>query len=169
MYGASGISTAACTLATATHVHLHDDQCTCINSGRLQGDIRLTKLAALRGAKKSADNILTFYRGERSLPMLQRMLSLRMEGLRLDAFLASAECSDTDRIRLASCRSKHACRWMFAHPRGTPLTDEQFSVAMRLRLGLPLFLSRCPLSALCAKWMLIPGMLLRALLCVGAR
>ena len=47
MYGASGISTAACTLATATHVHLHDDQCTCINSGRLQGDIRLTKLAAL--------------------------------------------------------------------------------------------------------------------------
>ena len=49
MYGASGISTAACTLATATHVHLHDDQCTCINSGRLQGDIRLTKLAALRG------------------------------------------------------------------------------------------------------------------------
>ena len=51
MYGASGISTAACTLATATHVHLHDDQCTCINSGRLQGDIRLTKLAALRGAK----------------------------------------------------------------------------------------------------------------------
>jgi hypothetical protein len=69
--------------------------------------------------------------------MLQRMLSLRMEGLRLDAFLASAECSDTDRIRLASCRSKHACSWMFAHPRGTPLTDEQFSVAMRLRLGLP--------------------------------
>jgi len=53
MYGASGISTVACTLATATHVHLHDDQCTCINSGRLQGDIRLTKLAALRGAKKS--------------------------------------------------------------------------------------------------------------------
>ena len=47
MYGASGISTAACTLATATHVHLYDDQCTCINSGRLQGDIRLTKLAAL--------------------------------------------------------------------------------------------------------------------------
>ena len=47
MYGARGISTVACTLATATHVHLHDDQCTCINSGRLQGDIRLTKLAAL--------------------------------------------------------------------------------------------------------------------------
>ena len=56
MYGASGISTAACTLATATHVHLHDDQCTCINSGRLQGDIRLTKLAALRGAKKQKQN-----------------------------------------------------------------------------------------------------------------
>ncbi len=51
---------------------------------------------------RSADNILTFYRGERSLPMLQRMLSLRMEGLWLDAFLASAECSDTDRIRFAS-------------------------------------------------------------------
>ena len=62
MYGASGISTAACTLATATHVHLHDDQCTCINSGRLQGDIRLTKLAALRGAKKMrpAGGLLTF-------------------------------------------------------------------------------------------------------------
>ena len=40
----------------ATHVHLHDDQCTCINSGRLQGDIRLTKLAALRGAKKKKKN-----------------------------------------------------------------------------------------------------------------
>ena len=69
--------------------------------------------------------------------MLQRMLSLCAEGLRLDAFLASAECSDADRIRLASCRSKHTCRWLFAHPQGTPLTDEQFSVAVRLRLGLP--------------------------------
>ena len=85
----------------------------------------------------SADNIHTFYRGECSLPMLQRMLSLRTEGLRLDAFLASAECSDADRIRLTSCRSKHACRWIFAHPQGAPLTDEQFSVAVRLRLGLP--------------------------------
>jgi hypothetical protein len=69
--------------------------------------------------------------------MLQRMLSLRVEGLQLDAFLASGECSAADRIRLASCRSKHACKWIFAHPLGKPLTDEQFSVAMRLRLGLP--------------------------------
>ncbi len=37
MYGASGISTVACTLATATHVHLHDDQCTCINSATTAG------------------------------------------------------------------------------------------------------------------------------------
>ena len=36
-YGASGISTVACTLATATHVHLHDDQCTCINSATTAG------------------------------------------------------------------------------------------------------------------------------------
>ncbi|MEY3082615.1 MAG: hypothetical protein RJA94_2600, partial [Pseudomonadota bacterium] len=85
---------------------------------------------------RSADAIHTFYGGERRIPKLQRMLSLRVEGLQLEAFLASAECSDADRIRLASCRSKHACAWMFAHPQGTLLSDEQFAVAMRLRLGL---------------------------------
>ena len=86
---------------------------------------------------RSVDAIDTFYRGDHRIPMLQRMLSLRVEGLQLDAFLASGECSAADRIRLASCRSKHACKWIFAHPLGKPLTDEQFSVAMRLRLGLP--------------------------------
>ena len=59
---------------------------------------------------RSADAILTFYRGDHRIPMLQRMLSLRVEGLQLDAFLASGECSVADRIRLASCRSKHACK-----------------------------------------------------------
>ena len=85
----------------------------------------------------SADNVHSFYRGDRRIPALQRMLSLRMEGLRLDAFLESADCTDADRIRIASCRSKHTCRWMFAHPQGVPLTDDQFAVSLRLRLGLP--------------------------------
>jgi hypothetical protein len=88
-----------------------------------------------------------------------------VEGLQLDAYLASGECSAADRIRLASCCSKHACEWMFAHPLGKPLTDEQFSVAMRLRLGLSLFRSCCLLSVLCAENTLTPGMRSHVLPC----
>ena len=101
---------------------------------------------------RSADAFHTFYRGDHRIPMLQRMLSLRVEGLQLDAFLASGECSVADRIRLASCRSKHACMWIFAHPLGKPLTDEQFSVAMRLRIGLsPLPFALPTVCPLCGK------------------
>ena len=84
---------------------------------------------------RSADAICTFYRGERRLPTLQRMLSLSLESIALQAFLDSAACSTRDRIRLTSCRSPYSRRWL--HPQGSLLSDKQFAMAVRLRLGLP--------------------------------
>ena len=98
---------------------------------------------------RSADDISTFYGGERRLPMLQRMLSLSLEGVVLQSFLASAACSDSDLIRITSCRSPHSRRWL--HPQGCLLSDKQFAMAVRLRLGLPPLLaalpSPCPLCS----------------------
>ena len=98
---------------------------------------------------RSADDISTFYGGERRLPMLQRMLSLSLEGVVLQSFLASAACSDSDLICITSCRSPHSRRWL--HPQGCLLSDKQFAMAVRLRLGLPPLLaalpSPCPLCS----------------------
>jgi hypothetical protein len=89
--------------------------CPSLRKRRRRGSIRRPETSG-RASQRRAESIDTFYRGDHCIPILQRTLSLRVEGLQLDAFLASGECSVADRIRLASCRSKHACKWIFAHP-----------------------------------------------------
>ena len=73
--------------------------------------------------------------GERTLPSLQYVLSRRLATVKLDAFLASADCTTADRIRLHSCRSKESGRWLRLHPLIAPLSDTHFRIALRLRLG----------------------------------
>jgi hypothetical protein len=81
--------------------------------------------------------INTFYMGVRKLPSLQFVLSRRLASSKLDAFLASADCTTADRIRLHSCRAKESGRWLRLHPSIDPLSDAHFRIALRLRLGLP--------------------------------
>jgi hypothetical protein len=95
------------------------------------------------------NNMITFYKGERRIPSLQRMLSRCVENAALVTFKESADCSLADRIRLDACRDKASYAWLFPHPRAVPLTDTLFCIALRLRLGLnPLpydLPSPCPL------------------------
>ena len=125
---AAGIATADNSFNTYLDIALDEDE---KKSWGPYADGRLQYLPLDPG------RIATFYMGGRTLPSLQHVLSRRLATVKLDAFLASSDCTIADRIRLQSCRSKESGRWLRLHPLTVPLSDSHFRIALRLRLGLP--------------------------------
>ena len=68
---------------------------------------------------------------------LQRALSQQILNRRLESFLQSQECSNSDVVRLASCRHKTTQRWMQPSPSSPVFTDLCTTIVTRLRIGLP--------------------------------
>ena len=66
----------------------------------------------LRTLPLHPQEITSHYEGIRKLKGLQRALSQQILNHRLHAFLVSAECTNSDVVRLASCRHKTTQRWM---------------------------------------------------------
>ena len=93
--------------------------------------------ARLQFLPSSADRIIFYYCGERTIHSLQFMLSRSVANAALDRFLAGDECTVSDRIRLTSCRAKESGLWLQLHPLSLPMPDPLFRIALRLRLGLP--------------------------------
>ena len=60
--------------------------------------------------------IVTHYEGIPRLKGLQRALSQQVLNHQLHTFLQSAECTNSDVVRLASCRHKTTQRWMQPSP-----------------------------------------------------
>ena len=81
--------------------------------------------------------IISHYEGIPRLKGLQRALSQQILNHRLHTFLESAECTNSDVVRLASCRHKTTQRWMQPSPSSPIYTDLCTTIAIRLRLGLP--------------------------------
>ena len=81
--------------------------------------------------------IVTHYEGIAELKGLQRVLSLQILNHRLQTFVESAECTNSDLVRLASCRHKTTQSWMRPSPSFPIYSDLCTTIAFRLRLGLP--------------------------------
>jgi hypothetical protein len=82
-----------------------------------------------------------------TLPHLQRLYTANHESAVMRKL---AQDDKTLAIRVMSCTSRHASRWLTTFPR-TPhhqLPNADFEVAVRLRLGAPLF-DHAPLSCIC--------------------
>jgi hypothetical protein len=81
--------------------------------------------------------IISHYEGIPKLKGLQRALSQQILNHRLHTFFESAECTNSDVVRLASCRYKTTQRWMHPSPSQPIYSDLCTTIATRLRLGLP--------------------------------
>ena len=81
--------------------------------------------------------IVTHYEGIPRLKGLQRALSQQVLNHQLHTFLQSAECTNSDVVRLASCRHKTTQRWMQPSSSSPIYTDLCTTIVTRLRLGLP--------------------------------
>ena len=86
---------------------------------------------------RRADMVGTFYGGEPSLPLLQRMLSRQLERASLLAFENSADFTQEDRIRFEACKAASSSRFLFPNTALKPMSDFELKVAVRLRAGLP--------------------------------
>ena len=91
----------------------------------------------LRTLPLHPDEIISHYEGIPKLKGLQRALSQQIFNHRLHSFLESAECTNSDVVRLASCRHKTTQRWMQPSPSSPIYTDLCTTIVTRLRLGLP--------------------------------
>lgn len=106
----------------------------------------------LRFLPHEPDLVATFYDGKKQLKSLQRMLSRVLLHHAADTFLDSADCSPADKIRISACRAKESGLWLQLHPKVEPLSDAQFRIALRLRLGLsPMPFDLPPKCPLCLK------------------
>ena len=94
-------------------------------------------LARLRTLPLHPQEIVTHYEGVPKLKGLQRALSQQILNHQLHNFLQSAECTNSDVVRLASCRHKTTQRWMQPSPSSAIFTDLCTTIVTRLRLGLP--------------------------------
>ena len=81
--------------------------------------------------------IISHYEGIPKLQGLQRALSQQLLNHRLHTFLESDECTNSDVVRLASCRHKTTQRWMQPSASSPAYTDLCTTIVTRLRLGLP--------------------------------
>ena len=81
--------------------------------------------------------IVSHYEGVPKLKGLQRVLSQQLLNHHLHTFLQSAECTNSDVVRLASCRHKTTQRWMQPSNSSPIYTDLCTTIVTRLRLGLP--------------------------------
>ena len=91
----------------------------------------------LRTLPLHPQEIISHYDGIPKLKGLQRALSQQILNHRLHAFLESGECTNSDVVRLASCRHKTTQRWMQPSPSSPIYTDLCTTIVTRLRLGLP--------------------------------
>jgi len=91
----------------------------------------------LRTLPLHPNEIILHYEGIPKLKGLQRELSQQILNHRLHTFLESAECTNSDVVRLASCRHKTTQRWMQPSPSSPLYTDLCTTIVTRLRLGLP--------------------------------
>ena len=91
----------------------------------------------LRTLPLHPNEIISHYDGIPKLKGLQRALSQQILNHRLHAFLESGECTNSDVVRLASCRHKTTQRWMQPSPSSPIYTDLCTTIVTRLRLGLP--------------------------------
>ena len=91
----------------------------------------------LRTLPLHPNEIISHYEGIPKLKGLQRALSQQILNHRLHTFLVSAECTNSDVVRLASCRHKTTQRWMQPSPSFPIYTDLCTTIVTRLRLGLP--------------------------------
>ena len=91
----------------------------------------------LRTLPLHPQEIISHYDGIHKLKGLQRALSQQILNHRLHTFLVSAECTNSDVVRLASCRHKTTQRWMQPSPSFPIYTDLCTTIVTRLRLGLP--------------------------------
>ena len=94
-------------------------------------------------------SITTHYLGRHELPTLQRALARRVETLILNAFLVGPDCTRADEIRIESCKGRLTSRWLHPSPLHHPLSDLDFQLVFRLRLGLPPLDSLPALCPLC--------------------
>jgi hypothetical protein len=90
----------------------------------------------LRTLPLHPNEIILHYEGNHKLKGLQRALSQKILNHRLHTFLESAECTNSDVVRLASCRHKTTQRWMQPSPSSPIYTDLCTTIVTRLRLGL---------------------------------
>ena len=91
----------------------------------------------LRTLPLHPNEIISHYEGIPKLKGLQRALSQQILNHRLHTFLESAECTNSDVVRLASCRQKTTQRWMQPSTSSPIYTDLCTTIVTRLRLGLP--------------------------------
>jgi hypothetical protein len=91
----------------------------------------------LRTLPLHPNEIISHYEGIHKLKGLQRALSQQTLNHRLHNFLESAECTNSDVVRLASCRHKTTQRWMQPSTTSPIFTDLSTTIVTRLRLGLP--------------------------------
>ena len=93
--------------------------------------------ARLRALPLHPQEIVSHYVGLPKLNGLQRALSQQILNHQLHTFLQSAECTNSDVVRLASCRHKTTQSWMQPSPSSPIYTDLCTTIVTRLRLGLP--------------------------------
>ena len=76
---------------------------------------------------------------EGSEPRLQQAICASVEDLSHTAMLQHVDTSLTSRQRMASCSAANAGAWLLALPssRQLSLSDDDFRIASRIRLGLP--------------------------------
>ena len=91
----------------------------------------------LRTLPLHPNEIISHYEGIPKLKGLQRALSQQLINLRLHTFLESDECTNSDVVRLASCRHRTTQRWMQPSTSSSIYTDLCTTIVTRLRLGLP--------------------------------
>jgi hypothetical protein len=91
----------------------------------------------LRTLPLHPNEIILHYESISKLKGLQRALSQQILNHRLHSFLESAECTNSDVVRLASCRQKTTHRWMQPSTSSPIYTDLCTTIVTRLRLGLP--------------------------------
>jgi hypothetical protein len=91
----------------------------------------------LRTLPLHPNEIISHYEGIPKLKGLQRALSQQILNHRLHTFLESAECTNSDVVRLSSCRQKTTQRWMQPSTSSPIYTDLCTTIVTRLRLGLP--------------------------------
>ena len=86
---------------------------------------------------RRANMVHTFYSGDPSLPLLQRMLSRQMERASFLAFENSPAFTQLDRIRFEACKAASSSRFLLPTTSLQPMSDFELKVAVRLRAGLP--------------------------------
>ena len=99
---------------------------------------------------RRADMVVSFYGGETSLPLLQRMLSRQLERASFLAFESSADFTLKDRLRFEACKAASSSRFLLTNSTLKPMYDFELKVAVRLRAGLPppgLCFTLCPLCS----------------------